>query len=82
LKSTDNRFGREGEFKLFIGIDALSKSQRKQFIKGLKETVTSQNNRRNQSRDGSVFFTPTESLSKDNLNKLNNLTIYKKEKLK
>ena len=74
--------GREGEFKLFIGIDALSKSQRKQFIKGLKETVTSQNNRRNQSSDGSVFFTPTESLSKDNLNKLNNLTIYKKEKLK
>jgi len=74
--------GREGEFKLFIGIDALSKSKRKQFIKGLEETVTSQNNKRNRSSDGSVFFTPTQSLSKENLNKLNNLTIYKKEKSK
>ncbi|MCA6068091.1 hypothetical protein JI747_012925 [Chryseobacterium sp. RG1] len=74
--------GREGEFKLFIGIDALSKSKRQQFIKGLAETVTSQNNKRNRSSDGSVFFTPTNSLSKENLNKLNNLTIYKKEKLK
>jgi hypothetical protein len=74
--------GREGEFKLFIGIDALSKSKRQQFIKGLTETVTSQNNKRNRSSDGSVFFTPTNSLSKENLNKLNNLTIYKKEKLK
>ncbi|KIC61174.1 hypothetical protein [Chryseobacterium taiwanense] len=74
--------GREGEFKLFIGIDALSKSKRKQFIKGLEETVISQNNKRNRSSDGSVFFTPTQSLSKENLNKLNNLTIYKKEKSK
>lgn len=74
--------GREGEFKLFIGIDALSKSQRKQFIKGLEETVTSQNNKRNLNSDGSVFFTPTQSLSKEKLNQLNNLTIYKKEKLK
>lgn len=74
--------GREGEFKLFIGIDALSKSQRKQFIKGLEETVALQNNKRNRSSDGSVFFTPTQTLSKENLNKLNNLTIYKKEKSK
>lgn len=74
--------GREGEFKLFIGIDELSKSKRQQFIKGLTETVTLQNNKRNRSSDGSVFFTPTNSLSKENLNKLNNLTIYKKEKLK
>ncbi len=74
--------GREGEFKLFIGIDALSKSKRKQFIKGLEATVTSQNETRNRSSDGSVFFTPTKTLSKGNLNKLNNLTIYKKEKSK
>jgi len=74
--------GREGEFKLFIGIDALSKSKRKQFIKGLEETVTSQNNKRNRSSDGSVFFTPTQVLSKENLKQINNLTIYKKEKLK
>jgi hypothetical protein len=74
--------GREGEFKLFIGIDALSKAKRKQFIKGLEETVALQNSRRNRSSDGSVFFTPTQSLTKENLNKLNNLTIYKKEKLK
>jgi hypothetical protein len=74
--------GREGEFKLFIGIDALSKVKRKQFIKGLEETVALQNSRRNRSSDGSVFFTPTQFLTKENLNKLNNLTIYKKEKLK
>lgn len=70
--------GREGEFKLFIGIDALSASKRKNFIKGLQETVILQNNKRNRNSDGTIFFTPTNSVSKENLNKLNNLTIYKK----
>ncbi|WBV61191.1 hypothetical protein PFY12_03495 [Chryseobacterium camelliae] len=75
---TQSGLGREGEFKLFIGIDALSKSKRKNFIKGLEETVILQNNKRNRSSDGTIFFTPTQSVSKENLKKLNNLTIYKK----
>lgn len=74
--------GREGEFKLLVGIDALSKCKRKKFIKGLEETVLSQNNTRNLSSDGSIFFTSTQSVTNDELKKLNNVTIYKKEKIK
>ncbi|MFY1045621.1 hypothetical protein [Chryseobacterium sp. GP-SGM7] len=74
--------GREGEFKLFVGIDALSKTKRQSFIKGLNSAINSQNNTRNQSSDGIVNFQSTELVKKANLKQINNLTIYKKEKLK
>jgi len=73
--------GREGEFKLFIGIDALSKSQRSKFIKGLETAVNSQNNAKNQGSDGNVDFN-SQPVKKENLKQINNLTIYKKEKVK
>lgn len=74
--------GREGEFRLYLGIDTLSKAKRKKFIQGLEATVTSQNNTRNKNSDGSVFFTPSETVAKENLKKINNLTIYKKGNLR
>ncbi|KFE98116.1 hypothetical protein IX39_17120 [Chryseobacterium formosense] len=73
--------GREGEFKLFIGIDALSKSQRSKFLKGLETAVNSQNNAKNQNSDGIVNFS-SQPVKKENLKQINNLTIYKKEKVK
>lgn len=73
--------GREGEFKLFIGIDTLSKSQRSKFIKGLETAVNSQNNAKNQGSDGNVDFN-SQPVKKENLKQINNLTIYKKEKVK
>ena len=74
--------GREGEFKLFIGIDALSKSKRRSFVKGLEAAVIAQNKSRMENRDGMVDFKSLETVKKENLKQINNLTIYKKEKLK
>ncbi|WP_265428981.1 hypothetical protein [Chryseobacterium sp. YIM B08800] len=77
-----SRLGREGEYKLFIGIDALSKSKKAKFIKGLEAEINSQNKSRNESSDGIVNFESQKIVKKEKLNTLNNLTIYKKENLK
>lgn len=77
-----SRLGREGEYKLFIGIDALSKSKKAKFIKGLEAAINSQNKARNESSDGIVNFESQKIVKKEKLNTLNNLTIYKKENLK
>ncbi|REC54996.1 hypothetical protein DRF62_07710 [Chryseobacterium piscium] len=74
--------GREGEYKLFIGIDALSKSKKAKFIKGLEATINSQNKSRNENSDGIVDFNSRTIIKKEKLSTLNNLTIYKKENLK
>lgn len=77
-----SHLGREGEYKLFIGIDALSKSKKAKFIKGLEAAINSQNKSRNESSDGIVNFESQKIVSKEKLSTLNNLTIYKKENLK
>lgn len=74
--------GREGEYKLFIGIDALSKSKKAKFIKGLESAINSQNKSRNENSDGIVNFDSRKIVKKEKLSTLNNLTIYKKENLK
>ncbi|MBD3905786.1 hypothetical protein NAL32_06680 [Chryseobacterium sp. Ch-15] len=74
--------GREGEYKLFIGIDALSKSKKAKFMKGLEAAINSQNKSRNENSDGIVNFESKTTVKKDKLKTLNNLTIYKKENLK
>lgn len=77
-----SHLGREGEYKLFIGIDALSKSKKEKFIKGLETTINSQNKSRNENSDGIVDFNSRTIIKKEKLSTLNNLTIYKKENLK
>lgn len=73
--------GREGEFKLFIGIDPSSKTEKQNFVEGLKSTINAQNKSRTENRDGMVEFS-FETIKKEKLKLINNLTIYKKEKLK
>lgn len=77
-----SRLGREGEYKLFIGIDALSKSKKAKFIKGLEATINSQNKSRDENSGGIVNFESQKIVKKEKLSTLNNLTIYKKENLK
>ncbi|MGO4710460.1 hypothetical protein AB4Y90_15430 [Chryseobacterium sp. 2TAF14] len=77
-----SRLGREGEYKLFVGIDALSKSKKAEFMKGLEAVINSQNKSRNENSDGIVNFDSRKIVKKENLKTLNNLTIYKKENLK
>lgn len=77
-----SRLGREGEYKLFIGIDALSKNKKSKFIKGLEAAINSQNKSRNENSDGIVNFDSRKIVKKEKLSTLNNLTIYKKENLK
>jgi len=74
--------GREGEFALYIGIDALSKSKRMKFVKGLETTVNSQNDSRDKNSGGTVFFTSSELVKKNDLTQLKNLIPHKKEQLK
>ncbi len=74
--------GREGEFALYIGTDALLKNKRDKFVQGLETIITSQNNSRNKNSDGTVIFSSTEIIKKRDLTQLKNLTIYKKEQLK
>lgn len=71
--------GREGEFKLYIGTDCLSKSKKTKFLAGLESTINMQNNSRNKNSDGIIVFRSTDTITKENLKKLDNLTIYKKE---
>jgi len=70
--------GREGEFRLYIGIDSLTKKQRSSFIKGLEAVVDLQNNQRDKSRDGHVSFDDQKVVTKADLANSRNLTIYKK----
>lgn len=72
--------GREGEFSLYIGVDKLTKTQKSSFIKGLKAVVKSQNDKRNESRDGIVYFEETAPVTKSDLLQKRNIAIYKKSK--
>lgn len=74
--------GREGEFALYLGIDALPKSRRTKFVKGLETTVNSQNNSKKKNSDGTVYFSSTELVKKGDLIQLKNLIPNKKEQLK
>ncbi|WP_027380781.1 hypothetical protein [Chryseobacterium daeguense] len=70
--------GREGEYNLYIGTDNLSKTQKSKFISGLKTAIDSQNKARRENRDGIVNFDEATVVTKDDLSKARNLTIYKK----
>lgn len=72
--------GREGEFALYLGIDALSRTNRAKFIKGLEAAVNSQNQSKNNSSDGTVSFSSTEIVKKKDLTQIKNLIPNKKEK--
>ncbi|ROI00121.1 hypothetical protein [Chryseobacterium daecheongense] len=72
--------GREGEFSFYIGIDKLSKTQKSNFIKGLKAVVKAQNDKRNESRDGIVYFEESAPVTQSDLSKKTNITLYKKTK--
>jgi len=68
--------GREGEFRLYIGIDHLSKTKKANFVKGLRSAIEFQNKARMENRDGSVSF-DDQMVRKANLLSMKNLTIYK-----
>ncbi|MDQ1095532.1 MULTISPECIES: hypothetical protein [Chryseobacterium] len=70
--------GREGEYNLYIGTDKLSVPQRTSLVKGLKAVVDAQNNSRKQDSDGLVNFNENETLSKADVSKGRNVTVYKK----
>jgi hypothetical protein len=70
--------GREGEYNLYIGTDGLSKTQKDNFIKGLKAAVDSQNNARSKNSDGMVNFNESEIITKAGLSNARNLTPIKK----
>lgn len=70
--------GREGEYNLYIGTDGLSKTQKDNFIKGLKAAVNSQNNARSKNSDGMVNFNESEIITKADLSNARNLTPIKK----
>lgn len=74
--------GREGEFRLFVGSDALSKRKKRCFVKGLQNVVNNQNKNRDKNRNGIVDFNSSETISKEKLLTTRNLTVYKKENLK
>ena len=65
---------REGEFKLFLGIDALSQSKKKKFISGLETTINQQNNSKDNGSQGNVDFISNSTVTKTTLMKLPNLT--------
>lgn len=70
--------GKEGEFNLYIGIDALSKTKKNSFIAGLKAAVSSQNMKKDKGNKGNVSFDETQIITKADLANSRNLTIYKK----
>jgi len=69
--------GREGEFKLFVGLDALSKSNKRKFISGLEAAINAQNTAKGGS-DGTVDFMGSSMVSKKNLSALPNTTLSNK----
>lgn len=69
--------GREGEFNLYISTDQLSKTQKVNFLKGLKSAISSQNTKRNESSEGIVNFESSKTVTKSDLASIKNLTVYK-----
>lgn len=67
--------GREGEYKLFVGIDALSKSKKRKFISGLEATINQQNIKKDSGSEGTVDFMGTSMVSKKDLMTLPNLNL-------
>ncbi len=55
----ENGLGKEGEFCLYIGIDALDLRKKDAFLKGLKKVTESQNNLRKKNSDGYVNMVET-----------------------
>ncbi|UPQ76879.1 hypothetical protein [Chryseobacterium nepalense] len=72
-----NGLGREGEFNLYIGTDAFSKTQKMQFVNGLKAAIDAQNRMKKPNRDGNVSFDETEVIKKADLSNARNLTLIK-----
>jgi hypothetical protein len=59
-------------------MDKLSKTQKTNFVRGLKTAIDSQNNSRSKNRDGIVNFSENEMVKKADLSNARNLTLYKK----
>lgn len=74
--------GREGEFNLYIGTDQLSKTQKANFVKGLKSAISSQNTKRNTGSDGIVNFEASQVVTKKDLAQVKNLNSYKNNLIK
>lgn len=72
-----NGLGREGEFNLYIGSDGFSKTQKVQFVNGLKAAIDAQNRMKKPNRDGDVSFNETEIIKKADLSTARNLTLIK-----
>ncbi|SHE76503.1 hypothetical protein [Chryseobacterium takakiae] len=72
-----NGLGREGEFNLYIGTDTFSKTQKTQFVNGLKAVIEAQNRMKKPNRDGDVSFNETEIIKKADLSNARNLTLIK-----
>lgn len=72
-----NGLGREGEFNLYIGTDTFSKTQKMQFVNGLKAAIESQNRNKKPNRDGDVSFDETQIMKKADLSNARNLTLIK-----
>jgi hypothetical protein len=72
-----NGLGREGEFNLYIGTDKFSKSQKTQFINGLKATIDTQNRMKKPNRDGNVSIDESQVMKKADLSNARNLTLIK-----
>lgn len=72
-----NGLGREGEFNLYIGTDKFSKSQKTQFINGLKAAIDAQNRMKKPNRDGNVSFDESQVMKKADLSNARNLTLIK-----
>lgn len=72
-----NGLGREGEFNLYIGTDTFSKTQKMQFVNGLKAAIDAQNRMKKPNRDGNVSFDETEVIKKADLSNAKNLTLIK-----
>lgn len=69
--------GREGEFNLYIGTDKFSKTQKVQFVNGLKAAIDAQNKMKKPNRDGNVSFDETQLMKKADLSNARNLTLIK-----
>ncbi|MFZ4929285.1 hypothetical protein [Chryseobacterium sp. Mn2064] len=70
--------GREGEFRLYVGTDYLTKNQKSRLIRGLMATVSNQNNERKEESRGTVNFDSANVVHQSDLVNTKNLTIYKK----
>ncbi|MDR6156995.1 hypothetical protein QF023_000511 [Chryseobacterium sp. SLBN-27] len=69
--------GREGEFNLYIGTDKFSKTQKVQFVNGLKAAIDAQNRMKKPNRDGNVSFDETQLMKKADLSNARNLILIK-----